>query len=500
MVAGNGISISGLGSGLDTASLIQKLVQLESQRKVQLQAQQTAAQSKLDSFGTLKALVATLRDKADGLSLSSKFLQLKGTASREGVIGFDVTSAAQQGSHTITVQQLAATDRWAFDGVADATTNLATTPGEVTFSVGGTDYSVAIDAASSSLDGIASAINAEAGAAVDATVVNVGTESSPSWKLVLASQTTGVDGRIHGLSSSVTGLNIDGTEPAPDSNTPVSANQIVVGQNAKALVDGLQVERSSNEFSGVLAGVTFTAQSADPLNPVQLTISSDGEAIQTAVQDFVDAYNAVVNFANKQNTYSKDGGAGGVLFGDSSMSLVTATLRTSLFNVPTATVEADTEGYSTLGLVGLNLQNDGTIVIDATKLSSKIADNVTELANLFADDDGFDDGGAQPGDPGYGVDQTTDSGLAASLTRALDLLTEPGVGAGGIDLKSIFGAKDDALRNQISTLDKRIADEDFRLGKFEEELQARFANLEAVMGQLNSQTAALQALFNNNPK
>lgn len=497
MATGSGISISGLGSGLDTASLIQKLVQLESLRKVQLQAQQTSTQGKLTAFNQLKALVQTLKDKAEGLSTSSKFLQLKGETSRDGVISVDVSSTAEQGSHSITVQQLAATDRWAFDGVADPDADLAVASGAVTFSVGGDAYTVDIEAATSSLNEIASAINEEAGAAVNATVVNVGTDSAPSWKLVLASKTSGEDGRIHGLTSTVTGLLIDGTEPAPDSSTPVSANQLVVGTNALAIVDGLQVERTSNEFSGVLAGVSFTAQSADPLNPVLLSVSPDGTEIQTAVQEFVDAYNAVIKFTNKQNTYSQDGGAGGPLFGDSATTLVTATIHSSLFNVPTATVLADTEGFSTMGLVGLNVQSDGTIVIDQTKLQAKIADNVVLLADLFADDDGFDDGGALPGEPGYGVDQTPDSGLASTLVRSIEALLAPSTGAGGIALNSIFRAKEDSLQSQIDQLDKRIADEDFRLGRFEERLMARFANLEHIMASLNSQTAALQALTAN---
>ena len=254
-------------------------------------------------------------------------------------------------------------------------------------------------------------------------------------------------------------------------------NQLVVGQNAKALVDGLQVERTTNEFSGALAGVTFTAQSADPLKPVQLTISPDGAAIQSALQGFIDAYNAVVSFTSKQNTFSKDGGAGGPLFGDSATSLVNSAIHSALFNVPTSTITSDTQGYSTLGLVGLNLQRDGTIVIDQSKLQSKITGDVGKLADLFA---------------GSG------SGLAATLVQSINQLIDPGVGVGGIPIKSVFGAKEDSLQTQITQLDKRIAAEDFRLGQYEAELRARFANLEKVMASLNSQTSALTALTANN--
>jgi flagellar hook-associated protein 2 len=492
MVAG-GISVSGLASGIDSAALIQQLVQLESQRKVGLQKQETDTKTKLSTFGDFKKLVQTLQDKADALSTSSKFLHLKGETSRDGAISVEVSSTAQKGSHTIAVEQLAATDRWAFDGVADPTTALSAASGDVSFSVNGHSYDVAI-AASASLNDIATAVTSAAGDDVAVSVVNAGTQSTPSWRLVLASKTSGVDGRIHGLSSTVSGLTIDGTEPAANSNTAVSVNELVVGTNAKALVDGLEVERTTNEFTGALDGVTFTAQSADPANPVQLTITPDGDAIKSAVTDLVDAYNAVINFVNKQNTFSQDDGPGGPLFGDSSTRFVSSSIHSALFNVPLSTVMNDTEGYSTLGLVGLDLASDGTITIDDAKLQEKIAGNVDQLANLFADDDGFDDGGAQPGDPGYGVDQTPDSGLAATLSRSIASLVDPGVGPGGVALPSVFRAKEDSLNGQVKELDKRIADEDERLGRFEDELRARFANLESLMGHLNQQLSTLQAL------
>jgi flagellar hook-associated protein 2 len=494
-VFGSGISFTGLGSGIDSAALIQRLVQLEGLRKTQLEGKKAGAQDKLDAFGKLQGLVKALREQADGLSKSSSFLKLAGTASREGAISFEVSSAAAQGVHTIEVQQLAAFDRWAFDAVTDPAADLASGAGQqVSFTVGAQGFTVAVDPASSSLQDIAAAIRAQAGDAVEASVVNVGTASAPSWRLVLASKESGEDGRIHGLTSTVAGLSIDGTEPAPGSGTPVSTNHLAVGINAKALVDGLLVERATNEFDGVLAGVTFTAQSAAPGNPVQLSVGPDSKAIVSALKSFVDAYNELVRYVNKQSTYSKDGGAGGALFGDATMSSVRSTVRSALFDVDPAAVMADTEGFSTLGLVGLAVQKDGTITVDETKLGAKISANVQKLADLFADDDGFDNGGAQPGTPGYNVDQTPDSGLAARLMRAIDGMLNRGVGPGGVALKSLFAAKEESLQSTIDDLDKRIADEEFRLGKFEEELKLRFASLENLMGGLNAQSAALTAL------
>jgi flagellar hook-associated protein 2 len=477
---GSGISFSGLASGLDSASLITRLVQLEGLRKVQLESKQGIARSKQSALTKLEGLVKSLRDEAKGLATSSQFLQLAGSASREGVISFDIGSTAAQGNHTIEIQQLAAYDRWAFDAVADPDVDLATGAGQaVAFTVGGTNYSVVVDQAQSSLTEIASAINTQAGEDVAASVVNVGTEAAPSWKLVLASKSSGQAGRISAITSTVAGLAIDGTSPAANSNTPVSANNLSVGSNAVAIVDGLLVQRDTNEFEGVIPGVTFTAQSADSGNPVDLSVEPDRDAIRASLDDFVDAYNAVVRFVNEQNTYSQENGTSGVLFGDSAISIVRSQIRNALFDVDLGEVQADTEGYTTLGLVGIDVENDGTLSIDSTKLDEKITANVAALADLFTDDDG--DG--------------ADTGVAARLVETVDALVDRGVGPNGETLKSLFGAKSESLSDVIADLDRRIADEEFRLDKYEEALRLKYANLENLMASLQSQSSALGALY-----
>jgi flagellar hook-associated protein 2 len=477
---GSGISFSGLGSGIDSSSLISRLVQLEGLRKAQLESKQDIARGKQTALGKLEGLVKDLRDEARSLSTSSGFLQLAGSASREGVISFDVGSTAAQGTHSIEVQQLAAYDRWAFDAVADSEVDLATGAGQVvSFTVGGTTHTVAIQQDASTLSEIAQAINQEAGDDVSASVINVGTAADPSWKLVLASDESGEAGRIGGITSTVGGLTIDATEPAVGSDVPASANNLTVGTNAIALVDGLLVERDSNEFDGVIPAVTFTAQSADVGFPVDLSIEPDRDAIRSKLYDFVEAYNAVMKFVNEQSTFKEDKGTSGALFGDSTMSLVRSKLRTALFDVNIQTVTDDTEGYSTLGLVGIDVENDGTLSIDDSKLDEKITGNVAAFADLFADDDG----------------NGTDTGIATNLVYAIDSVIDRGTGPNGEALKSLFGAKNESLANIISELDRRIEEEDYRLDKYEEALKLKYANLENLMASLNSQSSALGAIY-----
>ena len=485
------ISFGGLASGLDTSAIIQAMLSVERVPIQILEAQQAREQEKLDLIGSFKDLVKALQTAADGLRTTDKFFDFTVNASDDSIATFSASGTAQAGTHTLEVQSLAQADRWAFDGVLDPDADLAGADGEqVDFTVNGTSYSIAVLQTDSSLNEVASQINTLAGDDVTASVVNVGTDSSPQYQLVLAADETGEDNRITGLSSTVAGLTIDGTLP-DGAGAPQSANNITVGSNAIAIIDGLTVERTTNDFNGVIEGVDISAQATNLGSQISFTVEADKEAVKEKVQGFVEAYNAVISFVNTQNTYSEDDGAGGELFGDSLLRSVRTTLNSALFNVDTAVVMADTEGYSTLSLIGIKSGNDGTLSLDETTFDSKFSANIDALADLFVDTDGFDNGGAAEGTPEYYVDTSADSGLADKLYRSLDLLFGSIPGVSGSSTKALFDARTESLQGNIDQMQDSIDAKERYLEVYEQTLISRFAALEKLMGGLNSQGAAL---------
>lgn len=489
----NGISISGLGSGLDSNSIIAQLLKLERIPIDQFEKQKKTEQNKLSALGTLKGLVKDLQSQAKDLGKRSEFLAFKVTASQEGVASFSASGSAQAGTHTLKVLQLATIDRWAFDGVTDKSTDLASGEGQgLSFDVDGTNYSITLQQDTSSLEDIASEINALASDDVTASIVNTGTDSSPSYKLVLTATESGEEFRVSNILSTVDGLTIDGT-PANGAGEPQSTNNITVGNNAKAEIDGLLVERTTNEFNDVVTGVSIDAESADPLNTIQFSVQADTELVKANVKKFVDTYNKVMAFINTQSTYDKDKGPGGDLFGDSILRNVRQSVRSALFNVDIDTVTNDGLGYSTLSLVGIKTQSDGTLSIDNTVFDAKMAGNLDALADLFIDSDGFDNGGAAVNTPEFFQDTTTDSGVAATLARSIDQMFNTATGAEGIVLKGVFDNRADTFNANVKRFDKQIEARQFYLEQYEKNLVQRFAKLEEVIGGLNSQGAALQA-------
>ncbi len=450
----------GLASGLDTNAIVSAIISLESRPIRQLQAARQEQQSKLSLIGTFEGLVDRLQAKAETLSERSSFLANSLTVGTEGVATFSTSSGAIEGSHELEVLSLAKADRYSFDAVADPDTSLGA--GDISFDYDGTSYTATVTAGSDSLAEIAGAINTATSDEVQASVVNVGTENTPSYQLVIAGTDTGADFDIQNLTVGVAGL--------------TGATEITTASNASVIIDGLSVSRSSNVFSDVIKGVSFTVNQeatdvADPNPTTTFTIDNDLDGIRANLKEFVDAYNNVQKFINKQNKFTEESGAGGDLFGDSILNSVNGTIRNAIFDVDLDAVASDTEGFSTLGLLGVDIGNDGLLSIDSSRVDDRIETNLDAFADFFTDEDG-------------GVLVQLDDaieGLKARVDLGGDLGTAPG----------IFGSRRDAIDTQIRDIDKNIERNERRIEQLEASLIRRFAALEELIGGLNAQGAFL---------
>lgn len=487
------ITFSGLGSGIDSASIINALLAVERVPIEQLESRKSADQKKIDLIGTFRGLVDTLRTKANALGSLSGLLAFKVSSSVEGIANFSASGSAQAGTHTLDVQSLATTDRWAFNGVSDPDADLATVDNQaVSFTYDGVVYSAPVTAANSSLNEIASAINTAAPDKVRASVVNSGTSGAPSWQLVLTAQDTGEDFRISGLASTVAGLTINGAGPN-GAGVAQSTNNISVGLNAVAIIDGLTIERTSNDFSDVIEGVSISLLDAQPGTSVQFTVEPDKSAVKGKIKEFVDAYNEVSKFVSKQNTYDEEKGAGGPLFGDNALSTIQRTLRGVLFGQSVDQIAADTAGYGSLRLLGVESSGDGTLKINDKVMDAKMDQDLDAFADFFADRDGFDNGGAAVGTSRYYFDTTADTGFGDDLARAIDAVVKNYGDQNGQFYKGVFDARVESLTANIKTFTSRIEQRELRIEKLQTQLVARFAALESTMARLQSQSASLGA-------
>lgn len=444
------IRFGGLASGLDTNAIIAALLSVESRGIQVLEARKSSEQGKLSLFGTLEGLVDALRKKAHDLATSEGILGRAVTLSDEDVATFTVTGAPTSGAHTLEVLQLASVDRYTFDGVIDP--DAALSGGSLSFDYDGTSYSFA---GGTSLNQLAADINTQAGDDVTATVINTGTDAAPNYQLVLAGDDTGAQYTLDNLTVGITELSL---------NPPT---QLSTAANAEVLLDGLAIQRTGNVFGDVIPGLAFTVQKVTA-GPISVDVSLDAEATKERVKGFVDAYNEVIDFLNTQSEYDQESRRAGPLFGDAALRSIRAALHQSLFYVPTSVAQSNP--YSTLGFVGVDLQNDGRLVLDEKQLEERLLADPDAFESLFAD---------------------PTSGLLVQLESAIDALVEGTTDPLGNPIEGLFDRRRDTLGRIVSSIDDDIERLERRLESLEATLVQKFASLEGLLTNLNAQSSYL---------
>ena len=161
----------------------------------------------------------------------------------------------------------------------------------------------------------------------------------------------------------------------------VRRRELVAGADASLTVDGVAATSSDNTVDDLIGGVTLNLAKADADTTITLNIDRDVDAIMEKISTFVDAYNEVSAYIQQQQSYDSDKQQpGGVLFGDGTLSSVESDLSSTIVQ----NVLGVSSDYSMMGLVGINLDNDGQLSIDTDKLKGYLNTNFNDVKNLFA--------------------------------------------------------------------------------------------------------------------
>lgn len=444
------ITIGGLATGLDTDKIVTQLVSLERQRGIgSLETQKTDANTRRIALQTFTGKVTAFLTAIDKLKKPDNFLLRAATSSDESVVTAKAETGAQTGSTAITVHNLArpaiATSA---NGKASATATVATGSGNFSFRVGatGTVRTVAIGATTTLTD-LATAINA-AEPDVGASVVNVGTTTTPDYRLRLASDATGTAKGVIIVTDDTT-LGVSVTQTALDASFDVAG-----------FVDPLT--RDSNTFSDVIPGVTMNLVGE---GPATVTVNTDADAVTKQVDEAVKAFNDIITFVGgesvvEQDTESDDRSVKlGPLALDSTVRGVIDSLR-RLISDPQ---EGTSSTYSVLAQVGVTTARDGTLTFNQAAFRTELAAHSSDVAALFG-----------------GTGST--GGVADRISDYLGAVTNAG---GLIDVHNT------SVGSEIRSLEDRITAGQRNLDAFEENLRAQFTSLEVLVSSLQSQGSFL---------
>lgn len=187
-------SSTGLVSGIDYASILEQLREVNEQPVVSLETEIATIESEQSALDTIQSLIETFEDNLE--DLDAEMFDTKSVSSTDSsVLSAEAESTAVTGSYSIDVLQLATAHRVASIGYDSADSAVATSSGTFEFSLGeGETYSVDVDAGTT-LDELADEING-LDAGVTASVINDGADSE-SYRLVLTSEDTGSSNEIN---------------------------------------------------------------------------------------------------------------------------------------------------------------------------------------------------------------------------------------------------------------------------------------------------------------
>lgn len=378
--------LSGTISGLDTTSLVEAAVAQKTARADTLDAKVTANTSKISAYQTLQSLLTAITDSLSSLksvaysSLStggnafdekSAFLTASDGSDATDIIAVSADDDAVAASYAITVTQLAKAMKVA-SAAQDATAALGSS-GDFTIGVeGGATATIAVTA-DMTLKDLASAINAQSGTTgVSATLLKV---DGGDYRLVLSADDTDVDIQVTDASGAAQAIGLTDSDGA-------FANMLQAAQPAIATIDGLEVTSSSNQLTDTIPGLSISLLQATTGQTITLDIEPNYEDVKTAITGFIDAYNALRDFIDTNQTVSADGTVAddAVLFADSILRSVTKQLSGALGQ----SVASADDTVSSLAALGITLNADNQLELsDETTLDNLLLENLDGLQSFF---------------------------------------------------------------------------------------------------------------------
>lgn len=422
-------SISGLSSGLDTATIINQLMQLEAVSQTKLKNRVTQEQSGVTALQQLNTRLATLAENAKKLADVSTgtgpWSSLKATSTNQAV-SVTATSSAAPGTFAVTVGQPALTHRLAF---TDALAKTAVV-GDAKLTKGGVDIAIT----GGTLEELAAGIN-EADAGVRATLVRTG---SDQYRLLVESTTTGAAQ--------------DFQLTAADGSPLLGGAAVRTGQDATIDIGGIQATSSTNTFADVVPGVTITL-APGAAGTADVSVTRDAASRSESVKALVTEVNQILESIRATTAVNgTDPSKAGVLAGDNTVRRVGSALVESIY--------PDT---GSLAPYGIEVDRYGKLVFNETKFAAAYAADPDAVTAAFTGPDGFASRVQE-------VAATASDRFEGSITSAIDGRTKG-----------------------IERLNDSIAEWDTRLALRRQTLERQYTALETALARMQSQSSWLAA-------
>ena len=542
------IYFTGLGSGTDFDTMITKLVELEGYRKTRLENTKSDYEKKIEAVQDINSSLLSLKSSLESMDTMDEFLIKTATSSNESIATVTASSDAEEGSHTIVINQLAKNDIEMHNSGYGSTSDVINSSGSTKiFKYTYNSTTVSIDVADgTTLEGLVNLINQDAdNPGVKASLINDGSkyylqirglDLGDKYEITISSDTT-----------------LSGFGPDDFSETQDA-------QNSQIRVDGWPasdwIERESNTISDVITGVTLNLKD---VGTIQVDVAKDMDAIKEQVRNFVDQVNNIITTIQGYTKVNSGTNEGSIFTGNSTINMTMENIKSILSSIGVG-FDRDNDTYPTLSTIGITTDAQtgsttyGQLLLDESKLEEALNSNAEAVAEIFSADlvaatnssdfreyshiNGLTEGGIY--DVEYEINASGEiasakiDGYDASIDNSKHVITSTkgnskglaiqidnlgtGTYSGQIRLKkgkalelidkleeltdSYSGPlhiMEDHLNDEIDMIDEQIDNETVRLDTYERNLHDKFARLEALLGYYNNLNTYLSSQINSLP-
>ncbi|QQE11375.1 flagellar filament capping protein FliD [Planctomycetota bacterium] len=322
-----------------------------------------------------------------------------------------------------------------------------------------------------SLEDIADKLN-DADLNMRATIVNDGAAGSP-YRLSMTTREPGTEGAF---------VFDDGDADLGAFNL-AEAQDAVVFYGDTELADALVVTSSSNTVKNLIPGVTVNLKSAS-MNPVQVTISQDDQAITQSVKGFVDSVNSLIDTINTYDTYNADNNEKGLLFNDSAINDVTSSLYNSIIHG-----NPEIPGrYHTLSQVGVTVGSGGKLRFDQDKFNEALETDRDAVVDLFTWRETEEVETGEKDEDGKPITEEVlvASGIGVELDELMKRLTDEETSPIDNAIKS--------LEAQIEMNEAKIEEWDEKLARKRDQYVREFTAMEKALAEMQTMTNSISQI------
>jgi flagellar hook-associated protein 2 len=395
-----GITSTGLGTGLDIKKMVTAIVGAEKEPALaSMLSESSQATAAISAYGLLNNELAAFKDSYSDLTRKSTFSAATALSSDTAVLDASLGIGAEVGSWSFEVQQKAKAQSIASPSIhsySEVSSEVGT--GVISFAYGtykaDGSFSVnpnqpvetlTIDASNNSLGKLRDEIN-EGNYSVTASIINDG----DNYRLVLTNKNTGEENAMQLTVADADGNNVDalGLSSLTYSADVKHMESTSTAQDAKIVIDGIQIKRPSNNIANVIEGVTLNIQGESKVgDKISLTIAKDTSTVENQIKAFVENYNNTITQMNSLTAYGGESGEDGVLNGDSTVRSIKNQMR-AVLNTTMSHIDGAVKSFADLGML---TNKDGTLTLDENKFYRVMETDMNSIASFFTASGGGSD-------------------------------------------------------------------------------------------------------------